>query len=230
MRELAARLVRALEYLERPGFFSRSLWYIWKMALALGVMGVVYTCYFNASAFTAHRSYDLTTFIDRAIPFVEWSWWFYFPGYLAGLIFSVCAYRNTRKYYKTLVAILIAQTICTIGFLILPSTFPRPAEASAGFNGDVIRWFWTIDPPNNTFPSKHVSIAILSALGLWEDDDNILRYGSALFALGVVITVHTTKQHYIVDTIGGALVALFSWWVVFRWWPRRREAGRTTGR
>lgn len=56
-----------------PVFLNRTLWYGWKLALAFGVVGVVSLCYFNASRFTAHRSHDLTTFVDRAIPFVEWS-------------------------------------------------------------------------------------------------------------------------------------------------------------
>lgn len=210
--------------MEEARFPNRAVWYTWKMIICLGIVGIVSICYFNASKYTAHRHYDLSTAIDHAIPFVRWTWWIYFPGYLCGLVFCVCAFRNTEKFYKVSLAIVIAQSICTIGFFLLPSTFPRPIDAGPGITGEALRWFWTIDPPNNTFPSKHVCIMTLAAIGLWIDDDNWLKWIGSLFWLGVVITVHTTKQHYLVDAFAGVSVAFFSYWLVFHWHAKRKAA------
>jgi hypothetical protein len=208
--------------LHGTGFVNRAAFYAWKVFLMLCVVGIVSICYFGAAKLTAHRQNDLMTSIDRAIPFVPWSWWFYFPGYLAGLTFSVLVMQDLKLFHRALVAIILAQTLCTIGFFILPSTFPRPTEAPPGLTGDCIRWFWTVDPPNDTFPSKHVAISLLTAMavfteGIWP------KWISGAFALGVVITVHTTKQHYLADTFGGIAVASFSYWLVFRYLPRRAE-------
>ena len=211
-------------WMEEPRFVNRTVWYTWKMIIALAVVGVVSVCYFNASRLTVHRHNDLGLPMDHAIPFVKWSWWIYFPGYLAGILFCVFAFRNTNTFYKSVVAIVLGQTICTVGFFLLPSTFPRPLEAGSGITGEAIRWFWTIDPPNNTFPSKHVCIMTLCAWGLWIDDDNWLKWIGTVFWLGVVITVHTAKQHYFVDAVAGILVAAVSYWLVFHWWPRRKAA------
>jgi len=217
-------LVRVGRWMEEPRFLNRAAWYTWKILIAIAIVGLVSVCYFNASRLTAHRQNDLSNALDQAIPFLRHSFWIYFPGYLAGLIFCVLAFRNTKTFYKVCLAIVIGQTICTIGFFILPSTFPRPTEAGGGLTGEALRWFWTLDPPNNTFPSKHVCIMTLAAFGLWVDDDNWCKWIGALFWLGVVVTVHTCKQHYLVDAIAGVSVAMFSYWLVFHWWPKRKAA------
>lgn len=210
--------------MEGPQFPNRAVWYLWKFAISVSIIGLVSIFYFNAAKMTAHRQNDLSIPLDHAIPFVRWTFWIYFPGYIAGILFSVFAFRNTDTYYKTCLAIVIGQTICTIGFFLLPSTFPRPLDSGGGLTGEALRWFWVLDPPNNTFPSKHVCIMTICALGMWRDDNNRLKWISALFWAGVVVTVHTFKQHYLVDAVAGVGVALFSYWIVFNWWPNRKSA------
>lgn len=218
-------MLRAVgRWMDEPRFLNRVVWYTWKMIIALGIIAVISFCYFNASKLTAHRQNDLSIPLDHRIPFVRWNFWIYFPGYLAGIVFSVFAFRNTKIFYKTCLAILVAQTICTIWFFILPSTFPRPLDAGGGLTGDALRWFWVLDPPNNTFPSKHVAVMTLCVLGLFADDNNRLKWICLPFLIGVIVTVHTCKQHYLVDAVTGVGVALLSQWIVFRWWPRRRAA------
>ena len=87
-----------------------------------------------------------------------------------------------------------------------------PITASA------IAWFWGIDPPNNTFPSTHVANACMAALGAWVSRHPV-RWYSLLVAVGVFVTVHTAKQHYWVDAVGGAIVALVCFRLAFRLWP-----------
>ena len=224
MVETTSKTRRLGDWMEEPRFLNRAVWYTWKMIICLGIVGIVSVCYFTASKYTSHRHFDLSTAFDHAIPFVRWSWWIYFPGYLCGIVFCVCAFRNTEKFHKIALAIVIAQSICTIGFFLLPSTFPRPTDAGAGITGEALRWFWTVDPPNNTFPSKHVSIMTLAAIGLWIDDDNWLKWIGTLFWLGVVITVHTAKLHYLVDAVAGVSVAFFAYWLVFHWHAKRKAA------
>jgi len=221
------KLRAAGQWMEEPRFFNRAVWYVWKFTIAASIVGLVSICYFNAAKMTAHRQNDLSNPIDHAIPFVRWTFWIYFTGYIGGIFFSVFAFRNTTTFYKTCLAIVVGQTICTIWFFILPSTFPRPLDSGYGLTGEALRWFWVLDPPNNTFPSKHVCIMTLCAMGLWSDDNNRLKWISSLMWFGVLISVHTAKQHYLVDAVAGVGVALISYWIVFLWWPRRRSARAT---
>lgn len=197
-----------------------AFWYAWKILVMLLTVGWVTLLYMPMAALTEGRTYDLTTAVDEAIPFIPWTWWIYFPGYLFGLLFGVLAIRDDGVFYRSVAAIILAQMFNSAFYLVLPSTFPRPLDwHGTGLTAEAIYWFWTIDPPNNTFPSSHVAIAAIAALGLWRER-NPLRWVPTLTALGIVITVHTTKQHYWIDTVAGLAMAFFCCFIVFTWWPR----------
>jgi len=204
------------------------MWYAWKVFLTFFTVGVVMSVYFPVMELTMHRSQELGMSIDDKIPFVPWTFWIYFPIYLAGLLFSVLMIRDVRIFNRALVAIALVTLLSTIVYLILPSNYPRPLEwQGEGVTADVIYWFWTIDRPNNTFPSTHVANATIAALAMWLDR-NPGRYVNYLSALGVVITIHTTKQHYVIDAIGGLAMAFFCFWLVVLWIPGWRGEDRST--
>ncbi|MEZ4267536.1 MAG: phosphatase PAP2 family protein [Myxococcota bacterium] len=199
----------ALRHLVANGPASPILRPLYQIVVGLAAAGILALCYFNASKAGVGRSIDLMSEFDASVPFLPWTWWIYFPGYLGGLVLAMVSFRNLNTYYRTLGAVLAAQAFCAVIFLMFPSDFPRPTDAGAGLTGDAIRWFWTVDPPNNTFPSTHVAVSVIAAIGMWRDG-NRARIVSAVMALGVIITVHTTKQHYLVDTLGGIVVALLA--------------------
>lgn len=201
------------------------LWYAWKVALSLATVGFVGALYWPVGELTAGRSFDLMTPLDAAIPFVPWTWWIYFPGYLFGLLFAVLAMRDDGVYYRSIAAIMLAQVFNSVVYLLIPSTFPRPWEwQGTGLTADAIHWYWTVDPPNNTFPSSHVALASLAALGMWRER-NPLRLVPTLTALGIFVTVHTTKQHYWIDAVAGVGMGFLCHWLVFDAWPRWRGRG-----
>jgi PAP2 superfamily len=79
---------------------------------------------------------------------------------------------------------------------------------AAGPSHWVVSAIYSLDPPYNLFPSLHVCITALAAISVWKADR---RYGAVLFlGLGqVAISVCTTKQHFLLDVLGGlALAAL----------------------
>jgi len=63
-----------------------------------------------------------------------------------------------------------------------------------------------IDAPTNSFPSMHVSVAMLTALHL------VPHVGAAALAFPLVIALSClfTKQHYVMDLPAGALLGLGS--------------------
>lgn len=201
------------------------LWHLWKQVVGLLTVGWVALLYLPVARLTEGRSVDLLTPIDKAIPFVPWTWWIYFPGYLFGLIFAIAAMRDDRIFYRSVAAIMLAQVLNSIIYLAVPSTFPRPTDwQGSGLTAEAIRWFWTLDPPNNTFPSSHVALAWLAALGLWRER-NRFRWVPTLTALGIFFTVHTTKQHYWIDSFAGVAMALLAGRLVFGRWPLRSAPG-----
>lgn len=183
-------------------------------------IGLVALSYFPASLATAHRSYDLTTALDRAIPFVPWTWWIYFPHYVLGLVITAVAVRDARILFRVVFAVALGQVVSVAVYFVLPSTFPRPTslEGADPITAAAIQWFWTTDPPNNTFPSTHVANACMAAFGAWYSGQRV-RWYSALMAVGVFVTVHTTKQHYWMDAVAGVLVAFAMFRLALKLWP-----------
>mgnify|MGYP001407198155 CR=1 FL=1 len=197
-------------------------WHAVKLAIGLGCVGWVSLLYIPISTLTANRHHELITSFDRMIPFVPWTWWIYFPGYLLGLLAAIVFVKNDKIYFRTVGAIMLAQIFNSLVYLLLPSTFPRPVDwQGSGLTAEAIRWFWTVDPPNNTFPSSHVALAVLAASALWRER-NPWRWLPTATAVGIIITVHTTKQHYWVDTLAGLAMAAFCSWLVFKFFPLSR--------
>jgi hypothetical protein len=202
----------------------------WRVLLTVGMIGVVAMFYYPASLATAARSHDLTTALDRAIPFVPWTWWIYFPHYVLGLMVTTVVLPDPRVAFRIFLAIVFGQVIsCTVYFL-LPSAYPRPLTPGDAdpVTSAALVWFWGIDPPNNTFPSTHVANACLAALGAWKCRHPI-RWYTTVMALGVFVTVHTAKQHYWIDAVGGVVVAVACYHLAFRWWPLNAAGGQGAG-
>jgi membrane-associated phospholipid phosphatase len=83
---------------------------------------------------------------------------------------------------------------------------------------------YSIDPPYNLFPSLHISLTALAAFAVWKADR---RYGAILFiglAL-VAVAVCATKQHFVVDVVGGLVIAAMVGGVVLQPYRRRDVRG-----
>jgi len=198
---------------------------VWRTLLVALTIGMVAAFYYPASALTVHRGYDLMTALDRAVPFVPWTWWIYFPHYVFGLLVTTIAVRDVRLLFRVIFAILLGQLICSGLYLLLPSTFPRPPGVGDAdpWTTAAILWFWGTDPANNTFPSAHVANATLAAIGAWTSRQPVIRWYATLVAVGVFVTVHTTKQHYWIDAVGGVVVAFAAFCLALKLWPLPRE-------
>ncbi len=211
----------------RDGPRNRAAWYAWKLAFGVAAAGLFSWMYFRTGTLTEGTSHDLLTRFDAAIPFIRWTWWIYFPGYILGIVFAVLALQDLRIFYRALVAILIAELFCVSVYFLFPSTFPRPTDAGPGLTGEALRWFWSVDPPDNTFPSSHVAISALCALAMWQEKHRF-RWVNYLLTAGVAVTVLTTKQHYVIDVFSGLLVSGGSFWLVFHFWPLGAPSGSPT--
>ena len=102
--------------------------------------------------------------------------------------------------------------------------FPIPEGTdplSAGML-QVVRFF---DTPSSCLPSLHVAISFASALLVWRERKRIFW---ALLAWSLVIAASTltTKQHYLIDVLSGALLAVLVTFAVDAraWWVARAAA------
>jgi len=185
-------------------------WFLWRLGWGIAVASLVSAVYFEVALLTAGRTVFLMTPLDETIPFIPWTWWVYFPGYVASLTLATVGIRDDRLFFRALLGGALAQCIAACIYLLIPSTFPRPTAAdlpAAGLTREAILWFWSLDPPNNTFPSTHVAISTVGALALWREKSP-LRFIALLLVAGIFITVHTAKQHYWIDAVAGVLLGV----------------------
>ena len=150
--------------------------------------------------------------IDRLIPLtpifiIPYS--FYFPI----LIFAFVFLWNTDLYMGFIKMILICAVINSLFWLIFPNGVKRREITKKGFFYDSVRLLRKMDRESNAFPSAHVSHTLVVSFWLWRLFPSYLILISVI-CFSVIISVLFTKQHYILDILGGVLSFLVSYSIV----------------
>lgn len=202
----------------RLGWLARTpgTWLLERCAAMALAGGFVLSSYRLVGRLTDDRHHDLWTAPDDWIPFWPATVWIYFPIYVL-LLASVPFTINDRAvYYRTVGSLLLATVLCSVGFVIVPSSMPLPALPQDGEDWTLrfLAWVREVDVPNNTFPSQHVALSFTVALGTLAYRP---RLGRVLLVLAscVALSTITTKQHYWIDTPGGIAVAILSHFLCF---------------
>jgi PAP2 superfamily len=185
-------------------FKERFSLFLWALVITLIVLGGYWLV-----QRTIEPKFDFSIALDSRIPFIHWTIWIYLSDLL---FFSFAALALTRKeFIQILQIILIAYVISMIGFIFLPGDYPRIEVTTIA--SPFYRWgygvFHTVDLANNTFPSMHVGLTWIICISLAR---RFQRYKYIIFAYSILVTlsVLTTKQHFILDIVGGLTVVFIS--------------------
>jgi len=83
-----------------------------------------------------------------------------------------------------------------------PSHFPRPktVDADRDLTAAYWRWLHLLDDANGTWPSGHVAQSVYLGLTLGDEDDLV-------WSLLIAASTMATKQHYLLDVLGGLVLA-----------------------
>lgn len=160
--------------------------------------------------------------IDDKIPFIEY---FIIP-YLLWFAYVVAAvlyffFKNKNEYYRLCAFLFIGMTV----FLIISTVYPnghylRPAEFERdNIFVDMVRYIYKTDTPTNLFPSIHVynSIGVNIAVYHCENfkKNKLVRYGSSVLMVSIILSTMFLKQHSVFDVITGIVFAAFMYTVVY---------------
>lgn len=170
--------------------------------------------------------YNLEIALDRKIPFVPWTIVIYFGCYFFGIVNYILAGRQKKSLvYRFCYAEMFAKLICFAFYLLLPTTNIRPEITGNGIWEQMVVWLYQIDMPSNLFPSIHCLVSWFCFIGVRGRNDISKWYQcfSFLMAVAVFVSTLTTKQHVLVDVIGGVGIAEFCYWV-----SGRRNIGEKT--
>lgn len=156
----------------------------------------------------------MTTYIDQLIPFLSWTVSIYLGCYLFwGINYFLCATQNKSERQRFFCADALAKGICFLLFLLIPTTNIRPEITGETFWDNLMILVYQLDAADNLFPSIHCLVSWLSWIGVRKRKDISIyyRYFSLVMAIAVCISTLTTKQHVIIDVIGGILLAEVSY-------------------
>ena len=179
------------------------------------IVPIIFYClavpsYFLVRFLTEGRSfYDASFFLDEKIPFLPIFIWIYVLAYLQWFIGYFAVMRSNETTCKTYFgAEFIGKLTCVLIFALIPTTMVRPELSGSGLTNDLMQWMYSIDSPDNLFPSIHCMESWLVARGLMETKApraaKILMW---VFSILVFMSVVFVKQHVVIDIAGGIAVA-----------------------
>jgi membrane-associated phospholipid phosphatase len=160
-------------------------------------------------------------FLDYKIPAIDWTIWFYLSlfGYYCAFF---AAQKNDRGRAESLVmaqAWVVSSWIAYPIFALLPADidlrWQLNMEQMTPLYQFLFKAFHTLDEPFNAWPCLHIaqSFVMASALARWWLQRNWTVAVWLLWPawLGLCVSVMTTKQHFIWDTITGTLLGIGVW-------------------
>jgi len=132
-----------------------------------------------------------------------------------GIVFLPFFYHWTWHRLSCVLATYgVASALAFVAYLVWPLTMRRPDYAGPGLGAWLMRNVIALDDPSNCFPSLHVGFAFLAAMFVTGGSQSawvpFVVWSSALL---VTITTITTAQHYLIDVLGGAVLALVAYCV-----------------
>jgi len=153
--------------------------------------------------------------IDDKIPLIPI---FIIPylGYFLYIIFTIVTLWGTSHINSFFISYMIAYVIAGLFWYLFPNGVIRPKITSKDVFSKISKFIYDIDDDTNGFPSAHIFATIICSYFLYI---NFPQFIFLLLFVSLLITVSTvlTKQHYLVDILGGIFVAYLAIMTTIIW-------------
>jgi membrane-associated phospholipid phosphatase len=183
----------------------------WKAAAywALAGSALFLVVYGGCNWITSRRADAGTLCFDweRRLPFVPWM---IVPYWSIDLFFvgSFFLFRNRQeldRHGRRIVAAILAAGVC---FLLFPLSHGGDRPAVDGVWKPLYTALWGFDRPHNLFPSLHITLLTLLADVYLRRTRGLARAGLTVWFALVAVSTLLTRQHHLIDVIGGLLLGL----------------------
>jgi membrane-associated phospholipid phosphatase len=157
--------------------------------------------------------------LDRALPLLA-PWSVVYGSLFCAALLPVFVVHQQELIRRTVLAYLAAWLFAYACFLAYPTIAPQhPKVVGGGFSDWALRVIWESDVPRNCCPSLHVAQCFLASLVCYRVHRGVGAV-TGVWAFLVGLSTLYTKQHYVVDVIGGAALAYAAYLVFLRGYPR----------
>lgn len=187
-----------------------------------GILPVLCSLLFNFIVYFGNRivttgwtHYDLSLpFLDGRIPFQSWAITIYVGAYVFWVVGFLFIARDEKEVcYEIFSGELIGKLFCLLFFLFLPTVMtsrPSAFEVKTVFDR-LTQWIYTMDAPDNLFPSIHCMESWVVVRGVFRCQHlrhpAIWRVCSVCMAFAVFASTLLVKQHVFLDVPAGVAVA-----------------------
>ena len=159
--------------------------------------------------------------------------------YVYSYIFWICgpvavSLTKKRNFVNYIYGLTLGYIIGFLFFTFVPTYMDRVAEGlmsrtGTGFCEDLLRWIYSADGSDmafNLFPSYHCLISTYCYLGVRKQPEisKGFKIYSLVMAILIVLSTLFTKQHYIVDVVGGVGIAIGCYALMNRLDPGKKYA------
>ncbi len=193
------------------------VWWPLKMfGTPLGIAGFFWLYFFVMQRGAAHARVMPLVFADHWFALYDGAFWLYASLWVYVSLPSAFAKDGLRLFHYAAAAGLIAGTGLVL-FWWFPTAVPLLDVQWADYPR--LAFLKTSDAGGNAFPSLHVAFAVLAcgALArLWRavDAPHWVRVGSVLWAAGIIYSTLATRQHVMLDVLGGLVLGLAGNWLL----------------
>ncbi len=152
------------------------------------------------------KHYDISSAIDEIIPFFAPMITIYILSYITWVIGFVVIGRESKEVcYEVMAGEQIAKILCLICFIAMPTTMVRANIQGDGLFEWLTRLIYTMDSPDNLFPSIHCLESWICFRGAMRCKKVGNGYRTFMFIFAILVFASTVlvKQHVFIDIIGG---------------------------
>lgn len=154
-------------------------------------------------------SIDLALPLDAHVPFLPWTALVYIT-ITPMLCLAPFVLRTPERMRRLFHAATVATVLGACCFVLLPVSAgaleSRAQDASLPF-----RLADAMNLERNYFPSLHVALALLCVFAYGEQASRGMRWALAAWGAAVAASTVLTQQHFLLDVVGGAVLAAACW-------------------
>ena len=164
--------------------------------------------------FIATDDYSFMTPFDHVVPFIPEFIWVYhtlIPIIIVSTIFSM---ERRDVFFNTLIALTFSVLVLTFFHILFPSFYPRQEIEVDTISLWLVEVTRMIDASCNTFPSGHVTFALILFFSIRDANcikrTKVFHLAYLLWAILIAISTIVLKQHYVFDAVSGIVLAWLS--------------------
>ena len=178
-----------------------------------------------------HGGTTVDIWLDKLIP--AWPVWvpIYFvwiPAWMLAYLWAAIK-MDERLYRALFIASMSVFLPAMLIFVLYPTYVVRPSLNGTDFFTNWLRWIYSNDRAYNALPSGHIYLTLLVVF-FWSRWFPRMKWW--LWGIFIIVALSTlfTKQHVIVDLVGGFILAWigyrFGMWCIFKFKSDANPPGR----